>query len=530
MQVRRPDWIFDGSEIPDPEGRGERAVGFLKSLGHPKGPEGKFVLPAFWERIVRRIYGPSDKTGARQVKLAFCLLPRGARKTTIGAGLSLLHTFGYERVPEGQSLVGASAEDQAAIAFGEAVSIIRHTPWLEPHAKINESTFRLEHPKSASVFRAISSDGGAQLGKTPQFVLADELIAWKNRELWKALRTGLVKVPDSLMIVITQAGRGQDNLAWELLDYARKVDDGEIDNPGFLPVLFEADSKADWRSEKLWYAVNPGLADGFPDIGGLRQLAREAENMPAERDVFKQFHLNMWQEQSASPFVDMEVYDKGAQPIDLDSLREQPCWLGVDLSSTSDLTAIVAAWRLEEGYAVHPWFFCPADNLERRADRDRVPYPRWEQEGHIIATPGNVVDYTAVESKVRELCEEFDVREIAFDPYLARAMINALQADNLPVVEFRQGWITMAPAVKEVERALLAGRLQHGGHPILRWHFSNVATEVDKAGNKSFHKGKSRDRIDGAVATAMAIARAQAGEAEGSWWDSEEAESGLLVL
>jgi len=524
ITVRRPAWIYDGSEIADPHGHGERAVEFIRALRHPKSkaPDKAFHLPDFWERIVRRIYGPCDETGNRQVKTVFCLLPRGARKTTIGAALGLLHTFGYERVDGGQALAAASAEDQAAIAYDEALAIARATPWLSPVLKATESVNLLEHPKSGAEFKAISSDGGAQLGKTPNFVLADELIAWKNRELWKALRTGLAKVQGSLLIIITQAGRGQEGLAFKLLEYARRVDDGEIDDPGFLPVLFEIDRKADWRDEKIWHLVNPGLAEGFPDLAGLRQLAREAENLPAEREDFQQFHLNIWQEYSASPFIDMETYDLGAGPIDEEALKGEPCWLGVDLSSNTDLTAIVAAWRDGDGYILKPWFFCPEQNIGRRAVKDQVPYPAWAEQGLITPTAGNVVDFRAVEDQIRAFAEEYDIREIAFDPHLARNTMNNLSEDGYPVVEFRQGWVTMAPAVKELERALIAGRITHGGHPILRWHFSNIAVETDKAGNKSFHKGKSRDRIDGAVAAAMAVARAAAGEEHRSIWDTDE--------
>lgn len=191
----------------------------------------------------------------------------------------------------------------------------------------------------------------------------------------------------------------------------------------------------------------------------------------------------------------MDVYDRGKAPIDDAGLEGRPCWLGVDLSSTTDLTAIVAAWRDDaEGYIVKPWFFCPADNLRARADRDGVPYPLWAEQDFIAPTSGNVVDFRHVETVIRDLCQRFDVREIAFDPHLARNMIANLLDDGYPAVEMRQGWVTMAPAIKELERAIIAGRFQHGGHPVLRWNFENIAVETDKAGNKSFHKGKSRDR------------------------------------
>ena len=222
----------------------------------------------------------------------------------------------------------------------------------------------------------------------------------------------------------------------------------------------------------------------------------------------------------------MPTYDACAGAVDLDTLRTEPCWLAVDLSSNTDLTAIAAAWRIGDGYAVKVWFFCPADNLSARADRDGVPYPAWARDGHIIATPGNVVDYRAVEEKVRALCASLDVREIAFDPHLAQNMLNNLLEDGLPAVEMRQGWITMAPAIKDLERAIVGGQFTHSGNPVLRWNFSNIAVETDKAGNRMFHKGKSKDRIDGAVAVAMAVGRAAAGSTGASVYEQR----GLVVL
>lgn len=526
FKATRPEWIFDGSEIDDPFGFGERAVDFLRRLSHPKSESGKFDLPLFWERIARRIYGPCFPNRRRQVRTVFILLPRGARKTTFGAGLALLHTVGWERVQNGQAMVAASAEEDATIAYDEALGIVTATEWLQGAMKPTESLFILEHRKSKAKFRALASGGKGKLGKTPNFVLADELIAWEGenaRKMWSAIRTGLNKIPNSLLVIITQAGRGQENLAFDLLKYARRVQSGAVEDPGFLPVLFETDPDADWQDEALWHHVNPGLADGYPDIDGLRQMAREAKERPAERDNFRQFHLNTWLDYSASPFVAMPIYDEGRGEVDLDELEttQAPCWLGVDLSSNSDLTAIVAAWRDgEDGYQVWPWFFCPEDNLRRRADKDGVPYPDWAEQGFIVPTPGNVVDFRMVEDQIRELCARFNVREIAFDPHLARNTLNNLLEDGLPAVEMRQGWVTMAPAVKELERAIVGRRFRHGAHPILRWHFDNIAGETDKAGNRSFHKGKSRDRIDGAVAAAMAVARCAAGDSGLSSYDT----------
>ncbi|WP_421695480.1 terminase large subunit [Aestuariivirga sp.] len=510
-----PAWLFDCSPIDDPLGHGERAIRFLHSLKHPKSraPGQAFQLTPWQERLVRRIYGPCHPDGRRKVRNVLALLPRGGRKTSLGAGLALLHSFGPERIPGGQSLFAAADRKQARIGYEEALGILRADRKISGKVRALDYKNRLVHDKSANVLEAISADAATQHGRTPGFALVDELHAWKKRELYDVVRTGLVKVPGSLMCIISTAGRGQANVAWDLYDYARKVARGDIEDEGTLPVLFETPKDADWRDEELWHLVNPGLVDGFPDLEGLRQLAREAENRPADRDAFRQLHLNVWLDHSHDPFVDMAIYDNCRADIDEQELEGLPVWLGVDLSSNTDLTAIVACWRHDDDrYTVRAWFFCPADNLRRRSEIDGVPYVAWSDEGHITPTPGNVVDFRTVEDKIRELCDLFNVQEINFDPHMGRVMLSNLADDGLPAVEHRQGWISMSPAIKALEHAIVGGTFEHDGNPVLRWNFANIAVETDKAGNRSFHKGRSRDRIDGAVACAMALGRAASGE------------------
>lgn len=517
-----PDWIYDGSPIPDPLGHGERAVKFLRLLRHPKSGL-PFQLDPWQERIVRRIYGPRHADGSRIIRTVVLLLPRGNRKTSLAAALALLHTIGPEKLPGGEVITAASDRKQARIAYEEARGLVLAHPKIAPAVRPLDYKNRLTYPKVGSFCEAISADAGTQHGRTPVFVLADELHAWKKRDLWDVLRSGLVKTQGSLLIVATTAGRGQENIAWDIVDDARQVARGEVDDPSILPVLFEASRDCDWLDEAVWRRVNPGLAHGYPDIAGLRQLALEGTRRIGDREAFRQLNLNIWLNQSTDPFVDMGVYDEGAEPVDLDALEGKPCFIAVDMGLTTDLTAVVACWRDgEDGFQVAAWFFVPADNLRGRAERDHVPYPVWAEQGFIIPTPGNVTDYRAVEAHIRDLCARFQVQEIAFDPAYAQAVMGPLTDDGFPTATMRQGWITMAPAIKELERAIISRNFRHGGNPVLRWCFDNVATETDKAGNKSFHKGRSRDRIDGAVAAAMAVARCAAGDNGGLIYESDE--------
>lgn len=215
------------------------------------------------------------------MKTVFLLLPRGNRKTSLAAALALLHTIGPERVPGGEVINAASDRKQARLGFQEAVGIIRADKRLEAAVSLQDYKNRLTFAKDGSFCEAISADAGTQHGRTPVFVLADELHAWPKRDLWDVLRSGLPKTRGSLCVIATTAGRGQENIAFEIYDYARRVAAGEIDDPAFLPILFEAPSDSDWRDEEVWKAVNPGLAHGYPDIDGFASLPAKPRTAPA---------------------------------------------------------------------------------------------------------------------------------------------------------------------------------------------------------------------------------------------------------
>jgi phage terminase large subunit-like protein len=517
------EWLFDDSPIDDPAGRGEAAVKALRALRHPKStlPEKAFQLDPPFERIVRRIYGPRDAYGGRLVRSVYLQVGKGSRKTSLAAALALLHTFGPERVPHGQNFVAAADRSQARIAFEEADSIVAENPGLAKGARPVDSKNRLIHVPTGSRFEAVSSDGKKKHGFTPNFVLVDELWAHAKTELWHALRTGVTKVAGSLLVVATTAGRGNESPDYAVYDYAKKVQSGAIVDPTFVPIVFEADREAAWDDEAVWHAVLPGLRYGYPDLPSLRQLAKEARERPGDRAAFCQFYLGIRQDNSLSPFADMAVFDRGKTAIDHDKLAGRSCWVAVDMATTTDLAAVVAAFPDGDDFIVLAHGFVPGDNIQARADRDRVSYPQWRDEGWITATPGNVIDYRAVESHIRDLCDRFDVREIAFDPAYAQPVMGPLNDDGFPVVTMRQGWVTQAPALNVLERAIVGEHFKWES-PALRWCFENVAIHTDSAGNRTMHKGKSRDRIDLAVASWMAVARAAAGESNRSSYDTAD--------
>ncbi|MEQ8899278.1 MAG: terminase large subunit [Roseovarius sp.] len=526
-----PGWIFDGSPIPDPLGHGERAVKFLRLLRHPAStePKQRFQLYPFQERIVRRIYGPRHKDGSRIVKTVFLMLPRGNRKTSLAAALSHLHVIGPEKRPAGQVIFAASDREQAGIGFREAADIIRCDKRIVEATRIHDafnSAKQITDKASGARLRAVSSDGRAQHGTTPAFVLADEIHAWKGRELWEALKSGLAKTDDSLLVIATTAGRGHESLAAEQFSYARRVALGEIDNPEFLPIIFAAEADDNWQDEKVWHKVNPGLQHGFPSLPGLRSLAKEAQDHPAERYSFQQYNLNVWHGNSRDPLFSMSTYDARRFDDDETDLEALPCWIGVDMARNGDTAAVVAAWLHDDGQiTAKPWFYVPGDDLKERSDRDGVPYERWRDEGLITATPGPIIDPDIVEDHLRELAARHDVQEIAFDPALARQIMQHLHDDGLPVVELRQAPLSMGVAIGDLERTVNGRMIRHDGHPVLRHHFDSVVVSRNETtGLVRMHKGKKVDRIDGAVAAAMAVHRAVAGETTRSQYTGDDAE------
>ncbi|MCR4520966.1 terminase large subunit [Bosea sp. 47.2.35] len=525
-----PNWIYDGSPIPDPLGYGQEAVDFLRALKHPlsTAPRRAFQLYEWQERIIRRIYGPRDEDGERLVRDVFLYLPRGNRKTALSAALATLHLLGPEAVPAGQIIFAASDREQASVGFREAAGIVGMDTRLTAATKIYDSqtgNLIIRSRLDGSTLKAVSSDGKAQHGTTPTFVLADEIHIWKNRDLWEALQSGMAKRKGGLTVVATTAGRGNEGLAAERYQYARKVALGLEHAPSFLPIMFEIQPEEDWQNEDVWHRVNPGLALGFHDIKKLRADANEARANPSKAYEFQQFHLNRWFGNSRDPLFDMATYDAGSFSLDLAELEALPCFLGVDMAINGDLTAIVAAWRHDDGrITIAPWFFVPGDDLIGRAQRDGVPYERWRDEGHVIVTEGPIIDPGTVEDHIRELCARFDVRQIAFDPHLARTTMQRLFDDGLPTVEMRQNITTMGPAIGTLERFVNGRLLRHGGHAVLRHHFDSVVASRNDTGLVRMHKGKKTDRIDGAVAAAMAVARAAANDNRRSIHDMTEEE------
>lgn len=527
--TRRPAWISDGTQLPDPHGKGQRAVDFLRWMRHPKSLSGQFELLPFHERIVRKVYGTTKPDGSRQYSTVFLMVGRGARKTALAGGLAALHLVGPERIPGSRTYSAANSRYQAALCHSELAGIIRNTPRLKKAVKIRDTLKQARYVKSDITYEAMSADASNAHGLTPAFTFIDEAHEFRTSDLMDAIRTGHNKTRSSLLFIATTAGAGRDTPAYEMYAHARAVAENPEIQPDFLPILFEAGADDDWQDEDIWHEVNPGLPD-FPPIEKLRSYANEARHRPSQRDVFRRLHLGVWLEQNESPWLDMAIYDEGDLPIDMEALVGEPCFVGVDLGFTEDLSAIVAAFPRPDGTVqIVPFIFAAEETLLQRQEQDGQPWLEWRDDGHLLTTPGRSVDLDIVEAKIRELCELYDVREIAIDRFGAHGVRKRLEDDGLPIFEHGQSFGHMGPAIKATERLVLESRLIHAGQPLLRNHFSNAHLRSDDMGNQRFQKGRDRSRkVDGAISATMACGRADAAVESGSIFDNYE--PGSLVL
>jgi len=306
-------------------------------------------------------------------------------------------------------------------------------------------------------------------------------------------------------MAISTAGYDRHSILWELYAHAKKVRETPALDPTFLPVIYEAPPDADWTRERVWRQANPALGD-FRSLEEMQIAAARAQEIPAQENSFRRLYLNQWTEQAAR-WIALAAWDAcctGAR--DPTALRGRPCYVGLDLSSTKDLTALVGVFPDDAGFDVRARFFVPAESIQARATRDRVPYDQWAREGWLVATPGAVVDYDAVRRELQLWAAMYDVRIVAYDPWNATDLVGRLeQQDGLMCVAVRQGFAALSAPTKSLEKSILAKTLRQDGHPVLRWNVGNVAVETDAAGNLKPSKQVSTERIDGVVALIMAV-------------------------
>ncbi len=477
--------------------RSRRNAAWIES--HCSVPEGKKVgqsvkLTAEQMRWLSDIYDSPTRT--------FILsMARKNGKTAFSAFLLLLHLCGPEARPNSQLFSAAQSRDQAAILFSLASKMVRMSPELREYVLIRDTAKQLACPELGTLYRALSADASTAYGLSPIFTVHDELgqVRGPRSELHEALETASAAQEEPLSIIIsTQAPTDADLLSL-LIDDAKTGAD-----PRLKVRLYSADMDGDPFAEETIRQANPHF-EALMNRDEVRRQAEDARRLPSRESAYRNLILNQRVE-AKSPFVTRAVWqENGAAPSEIEG---QSVYGGLDLSSVSDLTALVL---VSDSGDVHPTFWLPSEGLAEKSRNDRVPYDVWAREGLLQTTPGRAIEYEWIAEALRGVFDKCSVSALAFDRYNMKFLrpwlerVGFTDEEMSRFVEFGQGFVSMSPALRELEARLLAKRLKHGNHPVLTMCAANATTISDPAGNRKFVKAKATGRIDGMVALAMAV-------------------------
>ncbi|HHT7825646.1 TPA: terminase large subunit [Streptococcus suis] len=492
------------------EAKADRAVTFINNLSHTKGKwAGKrFDLLPWQEQIVRDLFGIVKEDGNRQFLTAYIEIPKKNGKSELAAAIALYLLYADNEASA--EVYGAACDrNQASIVFDVAKQMVQMSRPLEKRSKIMGATKRIVNYSNAGFYQVLSAETGTKHGLNVSGLVFDEIHAQPNRHLYDVLTKGSGDAREQpLFFIITTAGTDRTSICYELHTKVLDILNGRKKDTSFYPVVYGLSDEDDWNDEANWRRANPSLGHTI-GIDRVREAYQQALDNPAEENVFKQLRLNMWTSSSVA-WIPEHVYAKGNDPIQYENLKGRSCYAGLDLSSTSDITAFVLVFPPrfeEENYIVLPYFWLPEDTLELRCRRDHVLYDVWERQGYIKTTEGNVVHYGFIEKFIEDLSEIYHIKEIAYDRWNATQMVQNLEGMGLTMVPFGQGYKDMSPPSKELYKLMMEGKIQHGGHPVLKWMGQNVVMRQDPAGNIKPDKEKSVEKIDGIVALIMGLDR-----------------------
>ena len=502
----------------------EHAISFIEEcIVHVEGAmAGQPFLLQPWQRsFVANLFGWKRRDGlgrvVRRYREVLLYVPRKNGKTALAAAIAL-YVFFCDGEKGQQSYIAAAEREQAGMLFRQCKGMVEAEPMMKKGCRVYGGNAAAGQSRSLyresdhSFLRVISADADSQHGGTSHLVIIDELHAQPSRDLVDVLTTSTASLnrAQPLTIYLTTADHDRPSICNEVHDRACKVCDGVIDDPSFLPAVFEAGREDDWRDPAVWRKANPNLGVSVSEEYLVAEC-KKAEGNPAKQAVLKRLHLNI-KTGAASAAIDLARWDACATLTDPSCLDGRECFGGLDLSTTTDLTAYVLLFREEEdtpaAWSFLPFFWAPRNRAREREKTDRVPYLAWAEQGLLKLTEGDVVDYDVVREDVLELSQRYRLAEVGADRWNATQLLTQLQGASLKVVAFGQGYASMTAPTKELLALITSGRISHTGHPIMRWMASNLMTETDAAANLKPSKAKSSDRIDGFVALIMALGRA----------------------
>ena len=488
-----------------PKAQPHAVVDFINALTHTGDFSGEPFALRLWQEndFIRRIFDPSGRARYRRV---FGALPRKQGKTELVAAILLYLMLGTGK--RDQRIYSASGDrEQAALIFSAAASMISNSETLSRVCQVYKSRKEIAVDPLGTTYKALSSEAFSKHGLRPSAVLFDELHVLPNRDLFNSLMTAFGATIDPLTIMITTAGWDQTSLCYEQWNYARGVRDGLIDDPTFLPILYEAAPEDDWRDEAVWRKVMPALGD-FCQLQFIRDECKRAQQIPAYENTFRQLYLNQWTEQ-AERWLSVEAWKRGGAYFDPADMDGQRCYAGLDMGVTGDMACYTMVFPTRGGVRTlcHGWV--PRNGKWRKELKNEDRYKKWESEGYLTFTDGanaEVVDRNQIRADIIRWNARFPVYELFGDRAYAMDILNDLfNEDGINVKGISQGPVTMNESCVRLEEMVIAGTIEHGGNPILNWNVQNASLVRGNTGLVHLNKSSSAERIDGLAALLNAL-------------------------
>lgn len=492
-----------------------------------------------WQReALEEFYGTmtEDEDGSpiRAYQYFYQEIPKKNGKTELSAALGLLHLLADgEKDP--QVYICAADRNNASICYNAMVSMIEAAPWLQKLVKVIPSRKEIRRRDDGGFIRVLSAEAYSKHGYNVSCVIFDELHTQPNRKLWEVMTFGAGSARrQPVWIVLTTAGDDPDrkSIGWEVHAQCKKIlaardgsGDPDDDNPIWLPVMYglgddnDEINDIDIYDEAVWRQCNPSIGVTIP-LRVIRQEASEAKKSEAKERLFRWLRLNQWIATKAVGWIPLTIYDKTQWNGDISELLGLTCYGGVDLSSTTDLTAVVLLFPPQDGlnhWVMLPMAWSASDDIEAREKRDGVPYRDWERAGFLKLCEGDIIDYADVEAYICEAATMYNLKLLGFDPYLSRTFTQRLMSwtpdeesisDGIEVIEIPQNVAHLSPAMKEMERLIRKHEMLHVHNTCSRWNFGNVRCHVDGNENMKPMKNYSVGRIDITVAWIIAMATA----------------------
>ena len=517
-----PDFpfVFDKEKV-------DRIIRFSNLMTHWQGAKaGDKFEPEGWQLFIfGSIYGwVHEKSGLRRFNTAYIEVPRKNGKTFMSATLAAYAMVGdNEQGAEVYSV--ANKREQAMKVWTDVEKAVSKSPVLGKMIKKKwiGSVQCLVAEKTDSVFKALASDYTKNDGLNPHLVIFDELHELKDPRLWDVIDEAFGARLQHLLFIITTAGYNDTGICYEQHEKTLAVlDDKGYDDDAFFGFIAQLEDKKKWNNETEWARANPNL-NVSKSLDYMRKKFVSASNVPSQKNAFLNKQLNVWTK-AREIWLDMDRYDRCEGTIDERKLTRERCFVGMDLSTSTDLTAITAVFPPNSSYGEYQLisrFFLPEDNIEDRQASDRAAYVKWINQGYIETTEGNVVDLEYVKQAIREWDLRYSIVEIGFDPWKAVEIATSLEKEGFAMVQMRQGFGTLGPPSAKLEALIASGMLRHGNNPVLRWMMGNTSIIRDVNDNFRPDKSATTTRIDGVLSTIMGLGRVMVDESQDSIYENQ---------